>query len=65
MPVSKDIPVDFRVDLLKNSFNPLGIMGNKGNYVIDEKEYKIKFCIGLYSRFVRKLEIVNSAKYEY
>ena len=50
MPVSKDIPVDFRVDLLKNSFNPLGIMGNKGNfinYMIGKIKYKIRFFISL------------------
>jgi len=29
LPVSKDIPVDFRVTLLKNAYNPLGIMGSK------------------------------------
>jgi len=29
-PSSKDIPIDFRVDLLKNAPNPIGILGSKG-----------------------------------
>lgn len=28
--MSKDIPVDFRVSLLKNAYNPLGVLGTKG-----------------------------------
>lgn len=30
-PCSKDIPIDFRVTLLKNAPNPLGILRSKGN----------------------------------
>ena len=29
-PCSKDIPIDFRVELLKNAPNPLGVLGSKG-----------------------------------
>ena len=29
-PSTKDIPIDFRVDLLKNAPNPIGILGSKG-----------------------------------
>ena len=29
-PAAKDIPQDFRVSLLKNSRNPLGVMSSKG-----------------------------------
>ena len=29
-PFSKDIPIDFRVTLLKDAPNPLGILGSKG-----------------------------------
>ena len=39
-PTSKDIPIDFRVELLKNAPNPLGVLGSKGELVAfrtDEK----------------------------
>ena len=29
-PASKDIPIDFRIALLKNAPNPIGILGSKG-----------------------------------
>ena len=29
-PCSQDIPIDFRVELLKNASNPPGILGSKG-----------------------------------
>ena len=29
-PSSKDIPIDFRVALLKNVPNPVGVLGSKG-----------------------------------
>ena len=29
-PSSKDIPIDFRVQLLSNSPNPAGVLGSKG-----------------------------------
>jgi hypothetical protein len=32
-PFSKDIPIDFRVTLLKDAPNPLGILGSKGKIV--------------------------------
>ena len=30
-PAAKDIPQDFRVTLLKNARNPMGVMSSKGN----------------------------------
>lgn len=32
-PCSKDIPIDFRVSLLKNAPNPLGVLRSKGTVV--------------------------------
>ena len=32
-PAAKDIPQDFRVSLKKNSRNPAGVVGSKGNFV--------------------------------
>ena len=29
-PSSKDIPIDFRVELLKDAPNPIGVLGSKG-----------------------------------
>ena len=29
-PSSKDIPLDFRVELLKDAPNPIGVLGSKG-----------------------------------
>ena len=29
-PASKDIPIDFRIALLKDAPNPIGILGSKG-----------------------------------
>ena len=29
-PSSKDIPIDLRVELLKNAPNPVGFLGSKG-----------------------------------
>lgn len=31
-PASKDIPIDFRIALLKNAPNPIGILGSKGMF---------------------------------
>ena len=31
-PSSKDIPIDFRVELLKDAPNPIGVLGSKGVY---------------------------------
>ena len=33
-PASKDIPQDFRVSLKKNSRNPAGVVGSKGNLIL-------------------------------
>ena len=33
-PASKDIPQDFRVSLKKNSRNPAGVVGSKGNFIL-------------------------------
>jgi hypothetical protein len=30
-PTSKDIPIDFRIQLLKDAPNPIGILRSKGN----------------------------------
>lgn len=30
VPLAKDIPIDFRVQLRRNSFNPTGVIGAKG-----------------------------------
>lgn len=30
VPQAKDIPLDFRVKLQRNSYNPAGILGSKG-----------------------------------
>ncbi|XP_053608971.1 probable aldehyde oxidase gad-3 [Plodia interpunctella] len=30
VPLAKDIPIDFRVSLRRNSYNPLGVLGSKG-----------------------------------
>ena len=35
-PSSKDIPIDFRVELLKDAPNPIGVLGSKGAYDIDK-----------------------------
>ena len=29
-PSSKDIPIDFRIEFLKNAPNPVGVLGSKG-----------------------------------
>ena len=29
-PSSKDIPIDFRIELLKDAPNPVGVLGSKG-----------------------------------
>ena len=29
-PTSKDIPIDFRIQLLKDAPNPMGVLGSKG-----------------------------------
>ena len=29
-PSAKDIPIDFRVELLKDALNPIGVLGSKG-----------------------------------
>lgn len=29
-PSSKDVPIDFRVKLLKDATNPVGVLGSKG-----------------------------------
>ena len=38
-PASKDIPIDFRIALLKDAPNPIGILGTKGtgckNFLLD------------------------------
>lgn len=34
-PTTKDIPIDFRIELLKDAPNPLGILGSKGNAVLN------------------------------
>jgi xanthine dehydrogenase/oxidase len=31
-PSSKDIPIDFRVELLRDAPNPVGVLGSKGSY---------------------------------
>lgn len=31
VPLAKDIPLDFRISLRRNSFNPVGVLGSKGN----------------------------------
>lgn len=31
-PMAKDIPIDFRIQLLKNAPNPVGVLRSKGNY---------------------------------
>ena len=31
-PSSKDIPIDFRVELLRDAPNPVGVLGSKGWY---------------------------------
>lgn len=31
-PSSKDIPIDFRVELLRDAPNPVGVLGSKGQY---------------------------------
>ena len=33
-PASKDIPIDFRIALLKDAPNPIGILGTKGAYLL-------------------------------
>ena len=33
-PSTKDIPIDFRVELLKDAPNPIGVLGSKGTYDI-------------------------------
>ena len=33
-PSSKDIPIDFRVELLKDAPNPIGVLGSKGMTLI-------------------------------
>jgi len=30
LPTNKDIPIDFRIALLKNAPNPLGVLRSKG-----------------------------------
>lgn len=30
VPLAKDIPLDFRITLRRNSFNPIGVLGSKG-----------------------------------
>lgn len=42
-PFSKDIPIDFRVTLLKDAPNPLGILGSKG-----KKEKSLYNCLEMY-----------------
>ena len=34
-PSSKDIPIDFRVELLKDAPNPIGVLGSKGITLYD------------------------------
>ena len=33
-PASKDIPIDFRIALLKDAPNPIGILGSKGTHIM-------------------------------
>ena len=32
-PSSKDIPIDFRIELLKDAPNPIGVLGSKGAFI--------------------------------
>ena len=44
-PCSKDIPIDFRVELLKNSSNPPGILGSKGETMLDSHRPGVCTCV--------------------
>ena len=42
-PAAKDIPQDFRVTLLKNARNPMGVMSSKGSILIKYFSINIYF----------------------
>lgn len=34
VPLAKDIPIDFRIQLRRNSYNPIGTLGAKGKNML-------------------------------
>lgn len=51
-PSSQDIPIDFRVELLKNAPNPLGILRSKGTvhgvrYTVRVEHLETGDCTGI------------------
>jgi hypothetical protein len=43
-PMPKDIPIDFRIALLKVAPNPLGVLGSKGGFSALTTNYTIAIC---------------------
>ena len=38
IPTAKDIPADFRVELLRDAPNPFGVLGAKGRYTLNQHQ---------------------------
>lgn len=64
---AKDIPHDFRVYLLRRAFNPVGILGSKGNFFLFKITFQLYSTIGwkhcwksIGQSFLKKVPLIKS-----